>query len=188
MSFSGSVSRESHEGGLLVSFEGRAPGLYTGIRIVGGKFLGRVDSVIGPVNNAYIHIKPLAENLVLKNTIGSPVEIAPRDRRPRNDRDRNRRNNTDRNSNLKPGDWMCPKCKNHNYANKQVCNRSNCNEKKPRNNHRRNERSNGRSNGRSDGSGRNTTRRQTNRQSKPRSGNGRQSNNSRNGKRFNSRK
>ena len=79
MSFSGSVSRESHEGGLLVSFEGRAPGLYTGIRIVGGKFLGRVDSVIGPVNDAYIHIKPLAEDLILKNTIGSPVEIAPRE-------------------------------------------------------------------------------------------------------------
>ena len=50
MSFSGSVSQPSHEGGLLVSFEGRAPGLYTGIRIVGGKFLGRVDSVIGSVN------------------------------------------------------------------------------------------------------------------------------------------
>ena len=134
MSFSGSVSRESHEGGLLVSFGGRAPGLYTGIRIVGGKFLGRVDSVIGPVNDAYIHIKPLAEDLILKNTIGSPVEIAPRDRRPRNDRDRNRRNKTDRNTNLKPGDWMCPKCNNHNYASKKVCNRSNCNEKKPRNN------------------------------------------------------
>ena len=52
MSFSGNVIRESHEGGLLVEFEGRAPGLYTGIRIVGGKFLGRVDSVIGPVDSA----------------------------------------------------------------------------------------------------------------------------------------
>ena len=241
MSFSGSVSRESHEGGLLVSFEGRAPGLYTGIRIVGGKFLGRVDSVIGPVDDAYIHIKPLADDLILKNTIGSPVEIAPRDRRPRNDRNRNRKNKTDRNTNLKPGDWMCPKCNNHNYASKKVCNRSNCNERKPRNNERRNERSNehnmkpgdwicpkcknhnyasknfcnrsncdvrkpgspGENKGkrntpararrpdrRSDGrsNGRNTTRRQTNRQSKPRSGNGRQSNNSRNGKRFNSRR
>ena len=105
MSFSGSVSRESHEGGLLVTFEGRAPGLYTGIRIVGGKFLGRVDSVIGPVNNAYIHIKPLADDLVIEKTIGSPVEIAPRDRRPRNDRGRKK---SDSNPNLKPGDWVCP--------------------------------------------------------------------------------
>ena len=238
MSFSGSVSRESHEGGLLVAFEGRAPGLYTGIRIVGGKFLGRVDSVIGPVNNAYIHIKPLADDLVIENTIGSPVEIAPRDRRPRNDRGRKK---SDSNPNLKPGDWVCPKCKNHNYANKQFCNRSNCNEKKPGNNQRRNQRSNetnmkpgdwicpkcknhnyasknfcnrsncdvrkpgssgenkGRRNTpartrrpdrRGDGGsgGRNSARRQTNRQSKSRGGNTRQGNNSRNGRKFNSRR
>ena len=57
MSFSGNVIRESHEGGLLVEFEGRAPGLYTGIRIVGGKFLGRVDSVIGPVAVSYTHLR-----------------------------------------------------------------------------------------------------------------------------------
>ena len=116
MSFSGSVIRESHEGGLLVTFEGRAPGLYTGIRIVGGKFLGRVDSVIGPVNEAYIHIKPLAEDLSIENTIGSPVEIAPRDRRPRNDRGRNGKNKSDGNPNLKSGDWICPKCRNHNLS------------------------------------------------------------------------
>ena len=142
MSFSGSVSQPSHEGGLLVSFEGRAPGLYTGIRIVGGKFLGRVDSVIGSVNGAFIHIKPLAEGVVAENALGSPVEIAPRDRRPRDDRKRNNRgrdNNRggndrrsfDRDIHMKPGDWRCPKCKNHNYANKQFCNRSTCNEKKP---------------------------------------------------------
>ena len=80
MSFSGRVSRESHEGGLLISFEGRAPGLYTGIRIVGGRFLGRVDSVIGPINNPYIHVKPVSDDLMIEKTIGSPVEIAPRDR------------------------------------------------------------------------------------------------------------
>ena len=129
MSFSGSVSRSSHEGGLLVSFEGRAPGLYTGIRVVGGKFLGRVDSVIGSIDGAYIHIKPLAEGVVAENAVGSPVEIAPRDRRPRNDRRGNdrrgdNRRNSDRDIHMKPGDWRCPKCKNHNYANKQVCNLS----------------------------------------------------------------
>ena len=142
MSFSGSVSQPSHEGGLLVSFEGRAPGLYTGIRIVGGKFLGRVDSVIGSINGAFIHIKPLAEGVVAENAVGSPVEIAPRDRRPRdgrkgnnrgrdNNRGGNDRRSFDRDIHMKPGDWRCPKCKNHNYANKQFCNRSTCNEKKP---------------------------------------------------------
>ena len=141
MSFSGNVSRPSHEGGLLVSFEGRAPGLYTGIRVVGGKFLGRVDSVIGTLNGAFIHIKPLAEGVIAENAVGSPIEIAPRDRSPRNDRNNRSRGNDgrrgqerrsfDRDVHMKPGDWRCPKCKNHNYANKEFCNRSTCNEKKP---------------------------------------------------------
>ncbi len=129
MSFSGNVSRPSHEGGLLVSFEGRAPGLYTGIRVVGGKFLGRVDSVIGTKDKAFIHIKPLAEGVIATNAIGSPIEIAPRDRSPRNDQNNRSRGNDgkrgqdqgsfDRDVHMKPGDWRCPKCKNHNYANKQ---------------------------------------------------------------------
>ena len=144
MSFSGNVSRPSHEGGLLVSFEGRAPGLYTGIRVVGGKFLGRVDSVIGTKDKAFIHIKPLAEGVIATNAIGSPIEIAPRDRSPRNDRNNRSRGNDgqrgqdrrsfDRDVHMKPGDWRCSKCKNHNYANKQYCNRSTCNEKKPQGN------------------------------------------------------
>ena len=144
MSFSGIVNRPSHEGGLLVSFEGRAPGLYTGIRVVGGKFLGRVDSVIGTKDRAFIHIKPLAEGVIATNAIGSPIEIAPRDRSPRNDRNNRSRGNDgkrgqdrgsfDRDVHMKPGDWRCPKCKNHNYANKQYCNRSTCNEKKPQGN------------------------------------------------------
>ena len=204
MSFSGNVIRESHEGGLLVEFEGRAPGLYTGIRIVGGKFLGRVDSVIGPVDSAYIHIKPLAENLVIGNTIGSPVEIAPRDRRPRNDRGRRdnkktrsnqRRNDRSNEPNMKPGDWICPKCKNHNFASKNFCNRSNCDVRKPRSSGENKGRRNTpartrRPDRRSDNNsaGRNTNRRQTKRQSRTRSGNSKHSNNSRNNKKFNSRR
>ena len=27
---------------------------------------------------------------------------------------------------MKSGDWVCPKCKNHNFANKKVCNRTGC--------------------------------------------------------------
>jgi predicted nucleic-acid-binding Zn-ribbon protein/rRNA processing protein Gar1 len=148
MSFSGNVSRPSHEGGLLVSFEGRAPGLYTGIRVVGGKFLGRVDSVIGTKDKAFIHIKPLAEGVIATNAIGSPIEIAPRDRSPRNDQNNRSRGNDgqrgqdrrsfDRDVHMKPGDWRCSKCKNHNYANKQYCNRSTCNEKKPQGNNNNN--------------------------------------------------
>ena len=59
MSFSGNVEKKSHEGGLLVAFEGRAPRLGAMIRVVGGKSLGRVNTVIGAVDRALIHIHPL---------------------------------------------------------------------------------------------------------------------------------
>ena len=158
MSFSGRVSRESHEGGLLVSFEGRVPRLGAGIRVVGGKTLGRVETVLGPSDEPLIHVHPLNGGVEAGSAIGSPVEIAPRGRvnqsrqdwrtgeskfrrgrdsrpgsRQGNDqRSRDRKFGGDRGSNMKPGDWSCPKCKNHNYANKKVCNRNGCEEPKPR--------------------------------------------------------
>jgi len=158
MSFSGTVSRESHEGGLLVSFEGRAPRLGAGIRVVGGKTLGRVETVLGPFDEPLVHVHPLNEGIEAGSAIGSPVEIAPRgrvnrgrqdrrsgeskfrrgrdsrpgSRRGNDQRSRGRKFGGDRNSNMKPGDWSCPKCKNHNYANKKVCNRTGCEEPKPR--------------------------------------------------------
>ena len=158
MSFSGRVSRESHEGGLLVSFEGRAPRLGAGIRVVGGKTLGRVETVLGPSDEPLVHVHPLNEGIESGSAIGSPVEIAPsgrvnrsrhnsrtgeskfrrgRDSRPgsrqgNDQRGRDRKFRGDRGSSMKPGDWSCPKCKNHNYANKKVCNRNGCEEPKPR--------------------------------------------------------
>ena len=80
MSFSGRVDRESHLGGLLVDFEGRPPRLGARIRISGGKILGRVDSVIGPVSSALIHVHPLYDGIDARASVGSPVEIAPRER------------------------------------------------------------------------------------------------------------
>ena len=142
----------------MVSFEGRAPRLGAGIRVVGGKTLGRVETVLGPFEEPLVHVHPLNEGIAASSAIGSPVEIAPRgrvnrgrqDSRPReskfrrgrdsrpgsrrgNDqRSRDRKFGGDRNSNMKPGDWRCPKCKNHNFANKKVCNRTGCEEPKPR--------------------------------------------------------
>lgn len=80
MSFSGRVDRESHLGGLLVDFEGKPPRLGARIRISGGKILGRVDSVIGPVSSALIHVHPLYDGIDARASVGSPVEIAPRER------------------------------------------------------------------------------------------------------------
>jgi len=158
MSFGGTVSKASHEGGLLIAFEGRAPKLGATIRVVGGKTLGRVETVIGSVDNPLIHIHPLPNSVDAKSAIGSPVEIAPRgrvnrgrqdrrsseskfrrggdnrpgSRRGNDQRSRDRKFGGDRNSGMKPGDWRCPKCKNHNFANKKVCNRTGCEEPKPR--------------------------------------------------------
>ena len=53
MSFSGRVDRESHEGGLLISFEGRPPRLGARMRVRGGKILGKVETV--PVS--YTHLR-----------------------------------------------------------------------------------------------------------------------------------
>ena len=79
MSFSGRVSRESHLGGLLIDFEGKPPRLGARIRISGGKIIGRVDTVLGPVGSALIHIHPLYNGIDTRASVGSPVEIAPRD-------------------------------------------------------------------------------------------------------------
>ena len=79
MSFSGRVDRESHMGGLLVDVEGRPPRLGARIRISGGKILGRVETVIGPIGSALIHVHPLYDGIDARASVGSPVEIAPRE-------------------------------------------------------------------------------------------------------------
>jgi len=78
MSFSGRVSEASHKGGLLISFEGRAPRLGASIRITGGRILGRVETVLGPTSDPLVHVHPVVENVDLAAAVGSPVEIAPR--------------------------------------------------------------------------------------------------------------
>ena len=89
MSFSGRVTRESHEGGVLISFEGRPPRLGARIRISGGKIIGRVDTVLGPVGSPLIHIRSLYDGIDASASVGSPVEIAPREK-PRQGRPRGR--------------------------------------------------------------------------------------------------
>jgi rRNA processing protein Gar1 len=78
MSFSGRVKNTSHEGGVIVAFEGKPPRLGASIRISGGKVIGRVDTVLGPVKSPFVHVHPLMEGIDAKASIGSPVEIAPR--------------------------------------------------------------------------------------------------------------
>ena len=91
MTFSGRVEEVSHMRGLLVSFEGRSPNLGDTIRVRGGKILGRVDTVIGPVDSGLVHIHPVSRGVEVDLAIGSPVEIAPR--RARDKRGGNRHRN-----------------------------------------------------------------------------------------------
>ena len=78
MTFSGRVTEISHMGGLLISFEGRSPNLGDVLRINGGKILGRVDTVLGPVDSGFVHVHPVYNNIDVKRAVGSPVEIALR--------------------------------------------------------------------------------------------------------------
>ena len=80
VSFSGTVDRESHEGGLLVSLRD-VPRLGATLRIIGGKPIGKVNSVIGAIDGAFVHIHPITDQIEVTSTIGSPVEIAPREKR-----------------------------------------------------------------------------------------------------------
>ena len=97
MSFSGRVDRESHEGGLLISFEGRPPRLGARMRVRGGKILGKVETVLGPIESPLIHVHPLYDGIDVRASVGSPVEIAPRENsrksRPRGNFGRGNRNN-----------------------------------------------------------------------------------------------
>ena len=97
MSFSGRVDRESHEGGLLISFEGRPPRLGARIRVRGGKILGKVETVIGPIGSPLIHVHPLYDGIDVRASVGSPIEIAPRENsrkgHPRGNYGRGNRNN-----------------------------------------------------------------------------------------------
>ena len=74
MTVKGRVVSLSHTGGLLVEFEGKAPGLGWEVRIEGGRAIGRVDSVIGGIENALVHVS-LSEKIDSSSAIGAPIEV-----------------------------------------------------------------------------------------------------------------
>ena len=78
MEFRGRVASESHEGGLLLSFRGTAPHLGTALQTVDGTYLGRVDSVIGTVDDAHVHLHPIARELVFDSVKNSVATIQQR--------------------------------------------------------------------------------------------------------------
>ena len=119
MAFEAHIREVSHEGGMLAPFTGDAPKLGQVMQLPGGKWVGKVDSVIGEITAAVVHVTPFRD-VEVELLIGQPLEIAPPKER-NNDR-RGGRDNRER-SHMKDGDWTCPKCQNHNFAWRDKCNR-----------------------------------------------------------------
>ena len=119
MAFEAHIREISHEGGMLAPFTGDAPKLGQVMQLPGGKWVGKVDTVIGEVSAAVVHITPFRD-VESQLLIGQPVEIAP----PK-ERSNDRRERRDDRSGIpmKQGDWTCPKCQNHNFAWRDNCNR-----------------------------------------------------------------
>ena len=95
------------------------------MQLPGGKWVGKVDTVIGEISAAVVHITPFRD-VEAELLIGQPVEIAPPKERQR---DRGRRDERGSGIPMKQGDWSCPKCQNHNFAWRDNCNR--CEAPKP---------------------------------------------------------
>ena len=81
MAFRGKVLRESHEGGLLVSFEGEPPRLWLPLQTATGIHLGPVETVIGSVKRPLVHIHPLVDGLDPESVLQAEVQIRPRGER-----------------------------------------------------------------------------------------------------------
>ncbi|GIS44847.1 MAG: hypothetical protein Ct9H90mP16_19170 [Candidatus Poseidoniales archaeon] len=82
---------------------------------------GSARSILLLVNfpAAVVHVTPFRD-VEVELLIGQPLEVAPPKER-RDDR-RGRRDDREK-SHVKDGDWTCPKCRNHNFAWRENCNR-----------------------------------------------------------------
>ncbi|RJU88774.1 MAG: hypothetical protein DWC07_07260 [Candidatus Poseidoniales archaeon] len=173
--FTGTVQSKSHEGGLLVTFDGSSPSLNAIVVLANdGTYIGKVDGVIGSTNQPMAHVAHIDRSLNVDDLMGSNVTIRPKkkreertersrsDRGGRDDR-RNRDNRSDRFSsndrrprNDRSGrdgnnqnDWDCPECGNDNFAFRNECNR--CEAPRPNGGGNRSGRQGGRQDGRSNG-------------------------------------
>ena len=141
--FSGSVDSISHEGGLLLTFDGSSPALDSIIiRSSDGVYIGKIDGVLGNTDSPMAHVGHIDRKLDLNSLIGEEVTIRAkkpreerypsRDRRDgggRRDFDRGSRDRRDGGKTFTHNDWDCPKCNNSNFSFRKECNR--CGEPRP---------------------------------------------------------
>ena len=142
--FKGRVEEVSHEGGLLVSYTGACPALGSVMVDSGETYIGKVDGVIGNLNNSLVHVAHLDRKANPQQMLGLEITIRTRkprdnqrsndDRRGRDDRrggDRrgrdDRRGGRDRRDNNRGthsnNDWECSQCQNSNFSFRTECNR-----------------------------------------------------------------
>ncbi|MGB0515647.1 MAG: hypothetical protein ACPGKR_01740, partial [Poseidonia sp.] len=80
--FTGTVEARSHEGGLLVHFEGSSPALNAiMIRSDDGTYIGKVDGVIGNTDHPLAHIAHIDRSLDMDALIGVDVTVRPKKKR-----------------------------------------------------------------------------------------------------------
>ncbi|MAF93234.1 hypothetical protein CMO85_01050 [Candidatus Woesearchaeota archaeon] len=92
--FTGTVEAQSHEGGLLVHFEGSSPALNAiMVRADDGTYIGKVDGVIGSTNHPLAHVAHVDRALDMSALIGVSVTVRAKQKpkEQRNDRRENAR-------------------------------------------------------------------------------------------------
>ena len=87
--FSGTVESKSHEGGLLVHFDGSSPSLNAiVVRSDDGHYIGKVDGVLGNTNHPLAHVAHVDRSLDMDTLIGVSVTVRAKQppKEPRNER------------------------------------------------------------------------------------------------------
>ena len=89
--FTGTVQSTSHEGGLMVAFDGSSPSLNAIIVLSDdGTYVGKVDGVIGSTEHPLAHVAHIDRSLNLEDLMGRTVTIRPKKKREERGRDRQR--------------------------------------------------------------------------------------------------
>ena len=74
--FTGTVEAKSHEGGLLVHFDGSSPALNAiMVRADDGTYIGKVDGVIGSTDRPLAHVAHIDRSLDMDTLIGVSVSV-----------------------------------------------------------------------------------------------------------------
>ena len=73
--FKGRVEKVSHEGGLLVSYTGACPALGSVMIDSGETYIGKVDGVIGNLDNSLVHIAHLDRKANPQQMVGLEIKM-----------------------------------------------------------------------------------------------------------------